>query len=89
MKRPKLLKYCVYILKCKDKTFYCGITNDLAKRLAMHNAGKGSVYVRSRGGGKIVYTEACKNLSAALRREIEIKKMTRTKKIALISLRAK
>jgi putative endonuclease len=75
------LKYFFYILKCKDRTLYCGITNDLIKRLAAHNAGKGSAYVRSRGGGKIVYSEPCKNRGAALRREAEVKKWSRFEKL--------
>lgn len=74
-----------YILLCKDGTYYCGITKDLTSRENTHNAGKGSVYVRSRGGGKIVYSEKFKSVGDALRREIEVKKWTREKKKNLIS----
>ncbi len=85
----KKAKYYFYMLKCQDRTLYCGIAKDVQKRLLAHNAGKGSAYVRSRGGGKLVYSEACKNVSLALKREIEVKKWPRVKKLALISQKAK
>ena len=77
-------KYYFYILKCKDKTLYCGMAKDLVKRLKLHNSGKGSAYVRSHGGGRMVYSEKYKTIGQALRREIEVKKWTRAKKLALI-----
>jgi len=73
-----------YILQCKDKTLYCGYTKDLIKREKEHNAGLGSKYVRAHGGGKIVYSEKFKSLSPALKREAEVKKWTRAKKLELI-----
>ena len=73
-----------YILRCKDKTLYCGYTKNLKHREQMHNAGKGSAYVRSRGGGTIVYHEKFKTLGKALRREAEVKKWTRAEKLKLI-----
>jgi putative endonuclease len=77
-------KYYFYILKCADKTLYCGVTKDLANRARLHNLGKGSVYVRTHGGGRIVYSEIFKTLGDALRREIEVKKWPREKKMNLI-----
>ena len=85
----KKAKYYFYILKCKDRTLYSGIAKDLDKRLLMHNSGKGSAYVRSRGGGKLVYSEGCRNLSVALKREATVKKWTRDRKLGLISQRSK
>lgn len=79
----------MYILKCKDKTLYCGITVDLEKRLIAHNSGKGSAYVRSRGGGKIIYSEKLKNHSAALKREAAVKNLSRLEKLLLIKLSTK
>lgn len=76
--------YFFYILRCKDKTLYSGITKDLKRREIEHNSGKGSAYVRSRGGGKIIYREKFKTLSKALKREIEVKKYTRKAKLKLI-----
>jgi putative endonuclease len=81
---PPQKKYYLYILRCKDKTLYCGITNDLLNRVKMHNSGKGSAYVRSRGGGRVVYSEILKNKSLALKKEAAIKKLTRASKLALI-----
>lgn len=73
-----------YILKCPDKTLYCGSTNNIKNREHLHNTGKGSKYVKSRGGGKIVYFEKFRALSKTLKREIEVKKWPRRKKIELI-----
>ena len=75
-----------YILLCKDGTLYCGSTKNLKKRIELHNSGKGSIYVRTHGGGKIVYTEKFKTIGNALRREIEIKKWPRAKKKRLITI---
>jgi putative endonuclease len=63
---------------------YSGITNDLAARAEKHNSNKGSAYVRSRGGGKMVYSEKLKNKSLALKREAAVKKWTRQEKLKLI-----
>jgi putative endonuclease len=80
-----IMSYFVYILSCADGTLYTGITNDVGSRIADHNEGKGSKYVRSRKPASLVFTEACESKPAALRREIEIKKMTREKKLKLIA----
>mgnify|MGYP001190438419 FL=1 len=73
-----------YILQCKDKTLYCGYTKDLIKREKDHNAGLGSKYVRAHGGGEIIYSEKFKSLSKALKREAEVKRWTRARKLGLI-----
>lgn len=80
------MTWVVYILQCADGTLYTGITNDLKKRLAAHNRGTGAKYTRSRGPVKLLYTQQKKTKSAAMKREIEIKKMSRTSKLELISL---
>ncbi|MBI4407669.1 MAG: GIY-YIG nuclease family protein [Candidatus Kerfeldbacteria bacterium] len=77
--------YTVYILACVDGTFYTGITNDLPKRWALHQAGKASRYTRSHPVKKIVYTKRCRTKSTALKRELQIKQLNRAEKIALIS----
>lgn len=77
-------KYSVYILECKDGTLYTGITTDVERRFAEHKAGTASKYTRVRGAKKMLYTEKAKNRSAATKREIEIKKMPRKQKQALI-----
>jgi len=76
--------FYVYLLRCKDRSLYCGSTKNLAERLKLHNAGKGSAYVRSRGGGTMVYQEKFRSLGKALRREAEIKKWPKAKKELLI-----
>jgi len=79
------MPYFVYLIKCRDKTLYCGWTTDLKKRLAMHNSGKASRYTRARLPVKLVYSERKKTKSAAMSREAEIKKLPRKKKLALIT----
>ena len=74
----------VYILRCKDDTFYTGYTVDPEKRLAMHNSGKGAKYTRGRGPCEIVHLERFEDKGDALRREIAIKKLTTAQKKALI-----
>lgn len=77
--------YHVYLLRCRDGTLYCGIAKDLQKRAAQHNDGTGSAYVRSRGGGEVVYSELLATRGQALRREAMIKKMPRAKKELLFA----
>ena len=79
-----MAKWFVYILKCKDKSLYTGITNNIQKRLIDHRSGRGSKYVRSRLPVKIVHSEKVKTKSKALRREAEIKRLTRQQKLKLI-----
>ena len=73
-----------YILCCADDTLYTGITNDLEKRLAAHNAGTAARYTRGRAPVGLVFVESCADKSAALKRELEIKNLFRTEKLALI-----
>ena len=72
-------------MRCADGSYYTGWTNDLDKRLAAHNAGKGAKYTRSRLPVTRVYHEVCGSKEEALRREIQIKRMTRSQKEALIN----
>lgn len=73
-----------YILKCSDDTLYTGWTNDLKKRIKTHNAGKGARYTRGRLPVKLLYYEVFSTKREAMRREIEIKKLSRRKKLILI-----
>jgi putative endonuclease len=72
-----------YLLRCADNTLYCGITNDLQKRLAAHNAGEGAKYTCGRLPVQVVYSESCADKSAALKRELQIKRLSRSAKQAL------
>ena len=78
------MTYWVYSLRCADGTLYTGCTNDLSRRLAAHNAGKGAKYTRSRRPVELVYREEVPDKSAALRREAAIKGLSRGEKLALI-----
>ena len=77
------MKAFTYILVCADGTLYTGWTNDLEKRLAAHNAGKGAKYTRSRRPVRLFYYEEFAEKCEAQRRECEIKRLPREKKIAL------
>ncbi|MBU0687917.1 MAG: GIY-YIG nuclease family protein [Gammaproteobacteria bacterium] len=77
------MSWFCYLLQCADDTLYCGITNDIDKRLAVHNAGEGAKYTRSRLPVKLVYNEACADRSVASKREREVKALPRTAKLAL------
>lgn len=76
-------KWLVYILECKDATLYTGITDNLEKRIAAHNCGRGAKYTRGRGPLQLRYVEEYDNHSQALRREIAIKRLSRNEKIRL------
>ena len=76
-----------YILSCADGTLYTGWTNDLQRRLAAHNAGKGSKYTRSRLPVTLVYHEEHETKEEAMSREYAIKHMTRAQKQKLICSR--
>ena len=74
----------VYILQCSDRTLYTGIAKDLEKRLAQHNNGTGAKYTRGRAPVELVFTEGMKCHGDALRREHEIKRMSRAQKRKII-----
>jgi putative endonuclease len=76
--------WVVYILECKDKTLYTGITNNLERRVQQHESGQGAKYTKGRGPFRIMYTQKCEDRSLALRREHEIKQLSRSEKLALI-----
>ena len=73
-----------YIVKCSDKTFYTGWTNDLEKRIEMHNSGKGAKYTKARLPGELVYYEAFDTKEEAMSREWHIKRLSRSEKQKLI-----
>lgn len=74
----------VYILLCRDDSFYTGITNNLKKRILEHKNGQGGRYTRSHKVIKLIYQEKLPTHSEALKRELEIKNWSREKKIRLI-----
>ncbi|MEX0933391.1 MAG: GIY-YIG nuclease family protein [Candidatus Paceibacterota bacterium] len=80
------MPYFVYIVECSDSTLYTGSTNDIKKRVRAHNTeGVGAKYTRSRKPVTLVYAEKLRDVGAALKRECEVKKFTRKKKLELIA----
>lgn len=75
----------VYIVRCADHTLYTGITTDLERRLAEHNAGIGARYTRARLPVELIHAEPAADRSSASRREVAIKRLPRSAKLALIA----
>lgn len=78
--------WAVYILECADNTLYTGISNNVEKRIKVHNTGKGAKYTRVRLPVKLAYCEAAEDRSTASKREAVIKKFSRKDKLRLIKL---
>lgn len=76
--------YC-YILRCRDGSLYTGVTTDVARRAAEHDAGTGARYTAARRPVNVVWVEAHPDRSSAQRREAEIKRWPRQRKLALAS----
>lgn len=80
------MNFIVYILRCKDGTLYTGSTVDLEKRVHSHNHLKSAAkYTRARRPVELVYKENCATLAEARSREAALKRLTREKKLALIT----
>lgn len=73
-----------YILRCADGSLYTGWTNDLEKRLKAHDRGTASKYTRSRRPVELVYRECFETKAEAMRREVQIKRLSREEKLRLI-----
>lgn len=81
---PETSTWCVYLVRCQDGSLYTGISNDLPARLLAHNSGKGAAYTRSRLPVELVHSEPAEDRSAALRREAQIKRMSRAGKLRIM-----
>lgn len=79
------MSWQVYILQCSDGSLYTGITNNLELRVKTHNSGRGAKYTKNRLPVRLVYKEYTKDKSQSLRRELEIKKLSRLAKKELIN----
>jgi predicted GIY-YIG superfamily endonuclease len=77
----------VYLLRCSDNSLYCGITNNLVKRLEEHNSGKSKAakYTKPRLPVRLVYSEKQPTKNAALKRELQIKNLTKPEKEKLVN----
>lgn len=78
-------QWYLYLLQCGDGSLYCGITDDVPRRLRAHRAGRGAKYTRGRGPLRLVYLEPCPDHTAALRREYAVKRLPRNEKLALLA----
>ena len=76
--------HCCYIVICRDSTLYCGYSNDIQKRIDTHNKGVGAKYTKTRLPVKLVYSECFNSKSEAMKREYQIKQLTRQQKLNLI-----
>jgi len=77
--------YYIYLLRCSDNSLYCGQTKDLQRRVQEHNSDNSkSKYTRTRRPVELVYSEKHKTISSVLKREFEIKKMSKIQKEKLI-----
>lgn len=83
--KPAMQQWYVYILRCFDDTLYCGITTDIERRLAQHNAGTASKYTRARLPARMEAHVKVSDKSEALRLEIKVKKQSRQNKIAFLT----
>ena len=76
--------YFAYIMRCADGTLYTGYTDDIARREAVHNSGRGAKYTRAHRPVELVYSERHDTRQAAMSREWHIKRMTHEEKLKLI-----
>jgi len=74
----------VYIIQCKDRKLYTGITNNLERRIKAHNSGNGCRFTRFRVPVELMYSEEVPTRPGALKREARIKRLTRREKLQLI-----
>jgi len=80
------MQWCLYIIQCSDKSFYTGITTDVALRLHTHNQGKASKYTRTRLPVELLFTTTCIDKSEALQLERRVKQLSRKSKIEFMSM---
>ncbi|KAA0895136.1 GIY-YIG nuclease family protein [Oryzomonas rubra] len=79
------MEWHVYIILCSDNSLYTGVTTDVERRFRQHAEGKGAKYFRGRRPVRVVYLEGDHSRSSAASREVRIKALDRTEKLALIS----
>lgn len=77
--------WCVYILQCKNRSLYTGITNNLERRFKEHKSGKGGKFTHAFKVSKLLHSEPCNSKNEALKREAQIKSWTRKEKLTLIA----
>lgn len=70
-----------YVVKCKDGSFYAGYTNNLKKRMSVHNAGRGAKYTRARLPVTLIHSETFETKQEAMRAEYAFKQLSRVRKL--------
>lgn len=86
MVKYKVKKHYTYIIECADGTYYTGYTTDVKRRVVEHNQGKGAKYTRARKPVTLLYYEEYRSRSRAMKREYEIKNLSRKEKEKIIGL---
>jgi len=79
------MEFTLYILECADESFYIGHTDDLGKRLAQHDEGKGCIYTSTRRPLKLIHSEGFEIRYEALTMERKLKGWSRAKKLAYMA----
>ena len=82
--RDRKKQWCVYLVECKGGSYYCGITNDIDRRISEHNSGKGAKYTKSRRPVKLLASVEVEDRSAALKLEAAVKKKRKQDKISFL-----
>lgn len=82
-------KNYTYIVECSDGSLYTGWTNDIKKRIQTHNQGKGAKYTRTRLPVRLVYKEEFQTKQEAMKREYQIKHLSRKEKLYLVQIYSK
>ena len=77
-------RYFVYIVECKNGTYYTGYTNNLENRVKLHNSGRGAKYLKGKLPVKLVFAKPYRYYKNALNKEKEVKKFSRREKEALV-----
>lgn len=86
LKKRNTKQWFVYIVECRNKSLYTGITNNIERRIKEHNSKKGGHYTKAFGPVKLLCQESYRTRSLAMKREVQIKKLSRQQKKELIQL---
>lgn len=85
-KRKSSNPWHIYLLRCRGGSLYAGITNNLARRVAAHDSGKGAKYTRSRRPVVLVWSRKMRSATAARKEEARIKKLEKGEKELVVGL---
>ena len=77
-------RFYVYIVQCKDGTYYTGYTKNLENRIALHKSGKGAKYVKYKLPAELVYAEEYRYYKSAIKEEKRVKTLSREQKTKLV-----